>query len=691
MYKTIILCLIVILNSCALLERSPSSSSAENIKKELKTLNFVVDENIIEEMGRLCADEILKISSKSASGNRLLVNDEDSEVIKEAFSLCLSYYVKIPSVNPPGNEHLTALYLETIFKGLEIPYKKFVTKINDHAERTNLIATLSAKGLSPEGQTFYSRYDWENSAKGEISPSIILLNHMDVVPAIAEDWDSKIHPFSGVILNDDEIKKIKAEIADGEDYLFGRGSLDMKSIGMMQLFSMALIKLNHLPIFKDIHFMAVADEESGGIGARGAMNEIKSGGRLEALKGAEIVLNEGGMGIRKAIDGRTIHLIGTEEKGGAWLAVEGSNLQNLIETLAIMHAFDLNAIERAWGAIKSTGAGVSLSGRDCRLVTANVPIEKPNVLTSEISAEIECKKDISDLENHFNKLANRLQPFIVKILVERNKIGLKIKASSSAHGSVSIGNTVLEVWAFLLNEMELIKLKSLYKKPNFYKYVNSMATQGILGELEKISTLVSILRLFNSSSIDTMILKKVEDGLGREGFFRTNCQWTTFRYEGDAGKAYVDCRLLHPLLSQYAGNNHAEMFVDLLNKKFTQGETSYRLVEGWNVSTSPHNMGYQILKDIISTKDKNILVAPYIFPAGSDSTYFRNPKFWGNEELKPIPSYGFFPIETTDKVLTTFHGSFERFPLSQIIPGLDKLYRAVLKLSRTYYTPTYEH
>ena len=76
---------------------------------------------------------------------------------------------------------------------------------------------------------------------------LLLLNHMDVVPVDEKAWS--IDPFGGIV-------------RDG--YIWGRGALDMKGLGVQQL--MALIALHNAGVTpsRDIVIIATADEERRG-------------------------------------------------------------------------------------------------------------------------------------------------------------------------------------------------------------------------------------------------------------------------------------------------------------------------------------------------------------------------------------------------------------------------------------------
>jgi acetylornithine deacetylase/succinyl-diaminopimelate desuccinylase-like protein len=126
---------------------------------------------------------------------------------------------------------------------------------------------------------------------------------MDVVPVDASRWP--IPPFS-------------AEIKDGQ--LWGRGSLDMKSTGVMQLTAMILLK--HLGIVpaRDIVFFATCDEETGGVD--GAAWMIAH--HWEELN-PEYVLDEGGVGSRDVYSpGKLVFGISIADKQVLWLRLRAT-------------------------------------------------------------------------------------------------------------------------------------------------------------------------------------------------------------------------------------------------------------------------------------------------------------------------------------------------------------------------------
>ena len=129
--------------------------------------------------------------------------------------------IRIDTINPPGNEFRAVNFYAEIFESEGIEYETA-----ESAEgRGNIWARL----------------------EGGSEPGLILLQHLDVVPAEEEFWT--IDPLSG-------------DIRDG--YILGRGARDMKGLGVIQLASFLSLHRSGAELNRDIIFLATADEEAGG-------------------------------------------------------------------------------------------------------------------------------------------------------------------------------------------------------------------------------------------------------------------------------------------------------------------------------------------------------------------------------------------------------------------------------------------
>jgi acetylornithine deacetylase/succinyl-diaminopimelate desuccinylase-like protein len=161
-------------------------------------------------------------------------------------------YIRIDTTNPPGNETPAAEFLAGILG--EAGYE--TTVLESAPGRGNLVARLPGRARDAGG-------------------ALCLLHHLDVVPADPAEWS--VDPFGG-------------EIRDG--YLWGRGAIDMKSMGVMQLMSMLSLAREKTTLERDLVFVAVADEEAGGV--MGAAWLTKHHPELVACRD---VINEGGYGL----------------------------------------------------------------------------------------------------------------------------------------------------------------------------------------------------------------------------------------------------------------------------------------------------------------------------------------------------------------------------------------------------------
>ncbi len=186
----------------------------------------------------------------------------------------LSAYVRIDSSHPRGRTVDTADFLEDLLHHEGIETRRYAT---GEADKVNMVARLRAK--QPVGK------------------AIALSNHMDVVQAVAADWT--FDPFSG-------------EIADG--YVYGRGALDMKGMGVMELVTILLLKRHGIELARDVLLMCTSDEETGSaLGAKLLVDE-----HYADLDPA-FVLDEGGSGMRGFFSKGDVFAVSVGEKRIIWM------------------------------------------------------------------------------------------------------------------------------------------------------------------------------------------------------------------------------------------------------------------------------------------------------------------------------------------------------------------------------------
>ena len=161
----------------------------------------------------------------------------------------LQQYVRIDTSNPPGNELPGARFLAAL--------------IEEAGVKAEIIES------APRRANVYARIKGKKSGDG-----LILHNHIDVVPADPKEWE--VPPFSGAIrLN----------------MVYGRGSVDMKSIALCELEGFLGVARSGRQPERDIIFLATADEEEGSaLGIRWLLDH-----RPDIFDGVKYAITEGGV------------------------------------------------------------------------------------------------------------------------------------------------------------------------------------------------------------------------------------------------------------------------------------------------------------------------------------------------------------------------------------------------------------
>lgn len=246
----------------------------------------------------------------------------DEELAERAVER-LKEYLRIDTVNPPGNEIRGAEFFARVFDAEGVDYEI----VEPAPGRGNIWARL----------------------EGGDEPGIVLLHHMDVVPADAEHWS---------------VDPLGAEVRDG--FLYGRGALDTKSLGILHLQAFLALHRSGEPLSRDVVFMATADEEAGGFQGAGWLVE----NRPELFDDVGFVLNEGGGSERD--DGAVtvsvevtqkvplwLRLVAEDEAGHGSMPRRRSAVTRLVRALDRIaeHAFEpriVPAVDRYFRAIAET-------------------------------------------------------------------------------------------------------------------------------------------------------------------------------------------------------------------------------------------------------------------------------------------------------------------------------------------------
>lgn len=196
------------------------------------------------------------------------------ELEREATEL-LQAYLRIDTTNPPGGEEAGALYLAGILRreGIEpLFYESADGRLSLSARRTG----SASAGTQP----------------------LVLLSHIDVVPVERDYWSRD--PYAGLL-------------EDG--VLWGRGALDMKGMGIMELLVFLLLHRQQVSHRRDVLFLAVADEEEGSAFGMEWLSQ-----HHPELMEADAVINEGAFGFGELLGKRGLVFgVAPTEKAPLWL------------------------------------------------------------------------------------------------------------------------------------------------------------------------------------------------------------------------------------------------------------------------------------------------------------------------------------------------------------------------------------
>ena len=162
-----------------------------------------------------------------------------------------------------------------------------VTRYESAPGRAILYARLKATSSPPAGK------------------AIVLLHHMDVVPADRAQW--KTDPFTATMRGNE---------------LWARGAMDMKGQGVAQLIAFLRLKRERVPLARDVILLAEPDEEVGGaLGARWMIaNHF-------AELDPEYVIDEGGFGSRDLFTPNAlVYGVSVAEKKIVWLKLRAEGV-----------------------------------------------------------------------------------------------------------------------------------------------------------------------------------------------------------------------------------------------------------------------------------------------------------------------------------------------------------------------------
>jgi acetylornithine deacetylase/succinyl-diaminopimelate desuccinylase-like protein len=202
---------------------------------------------------------------------------------REEMTRLLRDYIAIDTSNPPGDTRKAADFLGGILEREGIP----ITRYESAPGKAIIYARLRATVSPPAGKP------------------ILLLHHMDVVPADRTQW--KTDPFVATVKGNE---------------LWARGAMDMKGQGIAQLLAFLRLKRERVPLTRDVILLAEPDEEVGGaLGARWMI------ANHYAELDPEYVIDEGGFGSRDLFAaGKLVYGVSVAEKKIVWLKLRAEGV-----------------------------------------------------------------------------------------------------------------------------------------------------------------------------------------------------------------------------------------------------------------------------------------------------------------------------------------------------------------------------
>lgn len=285
------------------------------------------------------------VSAAAPRGYDRTAGQRDARAFLEAL-------VRLDTQNPPGNEMITAQYLDSLLRGLP-------------GMETRMLEA------APGRANFYARL----RAANPTARPLLVMGHMDVVNADTARWQTP--PF---------------QVTEKDGYLYGRGVIDDK--GMLAATAAALVQLapQRATLKRDIILLGTAGEEGGPtVGVAWALEH-----HPELFRDIEFALNEGGR--IRVEDGRvrTVNIQTTEKvyydvvatatgpSGHASVPLPDNALAALARAVARVHAWKapvkLNETTRLYfeklaliekdTAMRAAMAAISRPGADSAAIAA---------------------------------------------------------------------------------------------------------------------------------------------------------------------------------------------------------------------------------------------------------------------------------------------------------------------------------
>ncbi|MCB9073772.1 MAG: hypothetical protein H6623_09130 [Bdellovibrionaceae bacterium] len=398
--------------------------------------------------------------------------------------------------------------------------------------------------------------------------------------------------------------------------LWGQTTASSRALGVLQMMALAFAKKHNVE--ERAYNLALAVSEQGqwkGIAA-------------EFTK-INVVLNEGGHAFSK--QNKNMFLIGSEQKGGAWLRIKHKSPNRLLS-----HLDSLMAVFMPHEPRDFNGPG------KCQLLSLNTVDQKINVIPNEVSVSLKCKGisavTVGQAFSHPNmEIRGRNEGNIYRFTLTIAHPG------ENKYGQLS----ALQIAAQGLQKLSIIPFRDWsFEEPQFYGHQRTPASIDFVKSAKKVYSqqsdwgglLWDLDGAGEWSNLSSEITPEKRDG--PEKLFRTGCTWTGFYADLDGAEALVDCRLarMHNRVPT-SEDQDAQDFAQILRTRAKDPGLEIDVVKGWNSISSENNHRFvQFAKDQIHK----------IYPSSETATWISPSATVVYSGNSVAPTYGFNPLLRED-------------------------------------------
>ena len=316
--------------------------------------------------------------------------------------------------------------------------------------------------------------------------------------------------------------------------------------------------------------------------------------------------------------------------------------------------------------------------------------QKTNIQPRTSTIRLDCGADgLSAVDSALDAVREGLDPHPhIDVTADGDEVVVAIELGAGGHGSASTGATALDAALASLVATGQVDPTRLVTDEDtadrFFGFALSPANEEFVGTLARVVGPITG-NLGGWLAEQPWAVRKAGDHgshlLPSDVPFRNTCSWTAFDFPADGeARAKLDCRLIHQFGAEQFENELIDFMAEQNAIELRNGREDCFDCARQEFNESPFAddaTDYQILRSVTQRASAHAVVTPYLFPASSDSYFFR---------LAKVPTYGFLAAALTEAELTTFHAIDERFPVAQMFPS-QKIYTETVLGMATHTAP----